>query len=54
MCVCAQRLLQLQNFNTLMAVVGGLSNSSIARLKETQALIGSETSKVRTAREQLL
>ncbi|KAG1940492.1 RAS guanyl-releasing protein 2 [Pimephales promelas] len=42
----AQRLLQLQNFNTLMAVVGGLSNSSIARLKETQALIGSETSKV--------
>ncbi|XP_056117980.1 RAS guanyl-releasing protein 2 isoform X1 [Rhinichthys klamathensis goyatoka] len=42
----AQKLLQLQNFNTLMAVVGGLSNSSIARLKDTQALIGSETSKV--------
>uniref|UniRef100_A0A8C1Q158 RAS guanyl releasing protein 2 (calcium and DAG-regulated) n=1 Tax=Cyprinus carpio TaxID=7962 RepID=A0A8C1Q158_CYPCA len=42
----AQRLLQLQNFNTLMAVVGGLSNSSIARLKNTQALIGSETRKV--------
>ncbi|XP_026090403.1 RAS guanyl-releasing protein 2-like [Carassius auratus] len=42
----AQRLLQLQNFNTLMAVVGGLSNSSIARLKDTQALIGSETRKV--------
>ncbi|XP_067280197.1 RAS guanyl-releasing protein 2 [Pseudorasbora parva] len=42
----AQRLLQLQNFNTLMAVVGGLSNSSIARLKDTQALIGSETLKV--------
>ncbi|XP_059398255.1 RAS guanyl-releasing protein 2-like [Carassius carassius] len=41
----AQRLLQLQNFNTLMAVVGGLSNSSIARLKDTQALIGSETRK---------
>ncbi|XP_051537594.1 RAS guanyl-releasing protein 2-like isoform X3 [Myxocyprinus asiaticus] len=42
----AQMLLQLQNFNTLMAVVGGLSNSSIARLKDTQALIGSETRKV--------
>ncbi|KAI2651268.1 RAS guanyl-releasing protein 2 [Labeo rohita] len=41
-----KRLLQLQNFNTLMAVVGGLSNSSIARLKDTQALIGSETRKV--------
>ncbi|XP_685135.5 RAS guanyl-releasing protein 2 [Danio rerio] len=42
----AERLLQLQNFNTLMAVVGGLSNSSIARLKNTQALISSDTRKV--------
>uniref|UniRef100_A0A3B3RY83 RAS guanyl releasing protein 2 n=1 Tax=Paramormyrops kingsleyae TaxID=1676925 RepID=A0A3B3RY83_9TELE len=41
----AQKLLQLQNFNTLMAVVGGLSNSSISRLKDTQAHISSETNK---------
>ncbi|XP_026177193.1 RAS guanyl-releasing protein 2 isoform X2 [Mastacembelus armatus] len=42
----AQKLLQLQNFNTLMAVVGGLSNSSISRLKDTQAHISTETNKV--------
>ncbi|KAJ8281843.1 hypothetical protein COCON_G00043620 [Conger conger] len=42
----AQKLLQLQNFNTLMAVVGGLSNSSISRLKDTQTHISSETNKV--------
>ncbi|XP_069036329.1 RAS guanyl-releasing protein 2-like [Lepisosteus oculatus] len=42
----AQKLLQLQNFNTLMAVVGGLSNSSISRLKDTQGHISSDISKV--------
>lgn len=42
----AQKLLQLQNFNTLMAVVGGLSNSSISRLKDTQAHISAETNKI--------
>ncbi|XP_075890065.1 RAS guanyl-releasing protein 2-like isoform X1 [Nelusetta ayraudi] len=42
----AQKLLELQNFNTLMAVVGGLSNSSISRLKDTQAHISNETNKV--------
>ncbi|KAJ8276360.1 hypothetical protein COCON_G00081120 [Conger conger] len=41
----AQKLLLLQNFNTLMAVVGGLSNSSISRLKDTQEHISSETRK---------
>ncbi|XP_028832858.1 RAS guanyl-releasing protein 2-like isoform X2 [Denticeps clupeoides] len=41
----AQKLLQLQNFNTLMAVVGGLSNSSISRLKETQSHISNDTNK---------
>ncbi|XP_063042825.1 RAS guanyl-releasing protein 2-like [Engraulis encrasicolus] len=41
----AQKLLQLQNFNTLMAVVGGLSNSSISRLKDTQSHISSDTNK---------
>uniref|UniRef100_A0A8D0A9L8 RAS guanyl releasing protein 2 n=1 Tax=Sander lucioperca TaxID=283035 RepID=A0A8D0A9L8_SANLU len=42
----AQKLLQLQNFNTLMAVVGGLSNSSISRLKDTQSHISADTNKV--------
>ncbi|XP_062392708.1 RAS guanyl-releasing protein 2 [Sardina pilchardus] len=42
----AKELLYLQNFNTLMAVVGGLSHSSISRLKDTQALISSEDRKV--------
>ncbi|XP_054863423.1 RAS guanyl-releasing protein 2 isoform X2 [Amphiprion ocellaris] len=42
----AQKLLQLQNFNTLMAVVGGLSNSSISRLKDTETHVSAETNKV--------
>ncbi|KAK2101201.1 RAS guanyl-releasing protein 2 [Saguinus oedipus] len=33
----AEKLLQLQNFNTLMIVVGGLSHSSISRLEETHS-----------------
>ena len=41
-----QKLLQLQNFNTLMAVVGGLSHSSISRLKETHSHVSPETVKV--------
>lgn len=41
-----QKLLQLQNFNTLMAVVGGLSHSSISRLKETHSHVSPETIKV--------
>ncbi|CAI5770713.1 ras guanyl-releasing protein 3 isoform X1 [Podarcis lilfordi] len=41
----AQKLLHLQNFNTLMAVVGGLSHSSISRLKETHSHLSSEVSK---------
>lgn len=41
----AQKLLQLKNFNTLMAVVGGLSHSSISRLKETHSHLSSEVSK---------
>ncbi|KAJ8266117.1 hypothetical protein GJAV_G00126120 [Gymnothorax javanicus] len=41
----AQKLLQLQNFNTLMAVIGGLSNSSISRLRDTQEHVSSETRK---------
>ncbi|XP_021566167.1 RAS guanyl-releasing protein 2 [Carlito syrichta] len=42
----AEKLLQLQNFNTLMAVVGGLSHSSIARLKETHSHVSPETIKL--------
>lgn len=41
-----QKLLHLQNFNTLMAVVGGLSHSSISRLKETHSHLSSEVTKV--------
>lgn len=41
-----QKLLQLKNFNTLMAVVGGLSHSSISRLKETHSHLSSEVTKV--------
>ncbi|MED6268791.1 Ras guanyl-releasing protein 3, partial [Characodon lateralis] len=42
----AQKLLHLQNFNTLMAVVGGLSHSSICRLKETHAYLAPEVLKI--------
>ncbi|XP_029449743.1 ras guanyl-releasing protein 3 isoform X2 [Rhinatrema bivittatum] len=41
----AQKLLHLQNFNTLMAVVGGLSHSSISRLKETHSYLSAEVTK---------
>ncbi|XP_016125420.1 ras guanyl-releasing protein 3-like [Sinocyclocheilus grahami] len=42
----AQKLLYLQNFNTLMAVVGGLSHSSISRLKETHSHLSPEVTKI--------
>uniref|UniRef100_A0A665UBA4 RAS guanyl releasing protein 3 (calcium and DAG-regulated) n=1 Tax=Echeneis naucrates TaxID=173247 RepID=A0A665UBA4_ECHNA len=42
----AQKLLQLQNFNTLMAVVGGLSHSAISRLKETHSHLAPEVFKI--------
>ncbi|XP_028933855.1 RAS guanyl-releasing protein 1 [Ornithorhynchus anatinus] len=41
----AQGLYKLQNFNTLMAVVGGLSHSAISRLKETSAHVPPEAGK---------
>ncbi|CAB1343590.1 unnamed protein product [Coregonus sp. 'balchen'] len=47
----AQKLLQLQNFNTLMAVVGGLSHSSISRLKETHSHLAPEVTKAFTDSE---
>ncbi|XP_024119811.1 ras guanyl-releasing protein 3 isoform X1 [Oryzias melastigma] len=42
----AQKLLLLQNFNTLMAVVGGLSHSSISRLKETHSYLAPEVLRI--------
>ncbi|XP_071337681.1 ras guanyl-releasing protein 3 isoform X3 [Trachinotus anak] len=42
----AQKLLQLQNFNTLMAVVGGLSHSAISRLKETHSYLAPEVVRI--------
>ncbi|XP_061084801.1 ras guanyl-releasing protein 3 [Conger conger] len=42
----AQKLLHLQNFNTLMAVVGGLSHSSISRLKETHPHLSPDVTRI--------
>ncbi|XP_030631899.1 RAS guanyl-releasing protein 1-like [Chanos chanos] len=42
----AQNLHQMHNFNTLMAVVGGLCHSSISRLKDTSSYVPSEVTKV--------
>lgn len=42
----AQKLHQLQNFNTLMAVIGGLCHSSISRLKETTSHVPHDIHKV--------
>ncbi|XP_067847470.1 RAS guanyl-releasing protein 1-like [Heptranchias perlo] len=50
----AQKLQQLQNFNTLMAVVGGLCHSSISRLKETSACVPHEVNKVMNEMTELL
>lgn len=46
-CVCAHQCLHLMhNYNTLMAVVGGLCHSSISRLKDTTSHVPSEVTKV--------
>ncbi len=49
-----QKLLHLQNFNTLMAVVGGLSHSSISRLKETHSHLTPEVTKVQQSLQKQL
>ncbi|XP_055956759.1 ras guanyl-releasing protein 3 isoform X1 [Patella vulgata] len=41
----SKRLRVLQNFNTLMAIVGGLTHSALARLSKTNACLPSETQK---------
>nr|XP_033812346.1 RAS guanyl-releasing protein 4 [Geotrypetes seraphini] len=40
-----QNLRQLQNFNTLMAVIGGLCHTAISRLKDTHAHLSHEVTK---------
>uniref|UniRef100_A0A674IDT2 RAS guanyl releasing protein 4 n=1 Tax=Terrapene triunguis TaxID=2587831 RepID=A0A674IDT2_9SAUR len=49
-----QKLRQLQNFNTLMAVVGGLCHSAISRLKDTHALLPQEVTKTLAEMTELL
>lgn len=45
-CSSLQKLRALQNFNTLMAVTGGLCHSSISRLKDTFNLLPPDITKV--------
>ncbi|XP_021562807.1 RAS guanyl-releasing protein 4 [Carlito syrichta] len=42
----AQKLHQLQNFNTLMAVTGGLCHSAISRLKDSHAHLSPDSTKL--------
>nr|XP_048689303.1 RAS guanyl-releasing protein 4 [Caretta caretta] len=49
-----QKLRQLQNFNTLMAVLGGLCHSAISRLKDTHAQLPQEVTKVLAEMTELL
>ncbi|XP_006911778.1 RAS guanyl-releasing protein 4 isoform X6 [Pteropus alecto] len=42
----AQRLHQLQNFNTLMAVTGGLCHSAISRLKDSHTHLSPDSTKL--------
>ncbi|XP_048829932.1 RAS guanyl-releasing protein 1-like isoform X1 [Brienomyrus brachyistius] len=50
----AQKLLMMHNFNTLMAVVGGVCHSSISRLKETSSHVSGEVTKVLNEMTELL
>ncbi|XP_018409707.1 PREDICTED: RAS guanyl-releasing protein 1 [Nanorana parkeri] len=50
----AQKLHLLQNFNTLMAVIGGLCHSSISRLKDTSSHVSHDVSKVLNEMTELL
>ncbi|XP_060585594.1 ras guanyl-releasing protein 3-like isoform X2 [Ruditapes philippinarum] len=53
-CNVAKKLRALQNFNSLMAVVGGLTHSALARLYKTTACIPSETQKMLMEHTELL
>ncbi|KAJ7990128.1 hypothetical protein DPEC_G00297120 [Dallia pectoralis] len=48
------RLRALQNFNTLMAVTGGLCHSSISRLKDTASLLPPDVTKALSEMTELL
>ncbi|XP_039073681.1 RAS guanyl-releasing protein 4 isoform X2 [Hyaena hyaena] len=50
----AQRLRQLQNFNTLMAVTGGLCHSAISRLKDSHAHLSPDSTKALLELSELL
>uniref|UniRef100_A0A8C2H8Q2 RAS guanyl releasing protein 4 n=1 Tax=Cyprinus carpio TaxID=7962 RepID=A0A8C2H8Q2_CYPCA len=50
----AQKLRAIQNFNTLMAVIGGLCHSSISRLKDTASLLSSDVTKTLSELTELL
>uniref|UniRef100_A0A8D0AT14 RAS guanyl releasing protein 4 n=1 Tax=Sander lucioperca TaxID=283035 RepID=A0A8D0AT14_SANLU len=50
----AQKLRALQNFNTLMAVTGGLCHSSISRLKDTSNLLTPDITKALSEMTELL
>ncbi|XP_053577597.1 RAS guanyl-releasing protein 4 isoform X2 [Bombina bombina] len=49
-----QRLRKLQNFNTLMAVIGGLCHSAISRLKETHSCLSHDVLKILSEMTELL
>ncbi|XP_078389221.1 RAS guanyl-releasing protein 4 [Cetorhinus maximus] len=50
----AQKLRLLQNFNTLMAVIGGLCHSAISRLKETNSYLSQDVTKTLNEMTELL
>ncbi|XP_072126060.1 RAS guanyl-releasing protein 1-like isoform X1 [Mobula birostris] len=50
----AQKLRLLQNFNTLMAVIGGLCHSAISRLKETSSYLSQDVTKALNEMTELL
>ncbi|XP_006899801.1 PREDICTED: RAS guanyl-releasing protein 4 [Elephantulus edwardii] len=50
----AQKLHQLQNFNTLMAVTGGLCHSAISRLKDSHSHLSPDSTKVLVELTELL
>ena len=45
-CLLCQHLKELQNFNGLMAVAGGLTSSPLSRLHQTQDLLSHDCKKV--------
>ncbi|KAM9323940.1 RAS guanyl-releasing protein 4 [Gastrophryne carolinensis] len=49
-----QKLRKLQNFNTLMAVIGGLCHSAISRLKETHSYLSQDVLKTLSEMTELL